>query len=148
MEYVLGLSHSTSPLASFLAIRVGLMLNSLVVQGKRAKCATSPREHLREVCRDLHFPRPRTIQGQPTKASYHGEHLKGTTYVLGSPHRDHLKDAARMKGFFSWRTSKGGHLSTRLISWGTSQGSCMSTVLISWRTSQRSCLISARKVLF
>ena len=72
-----------------------MKLNSLVVRGQRDRCATSPGEHLREPCRDLHCSRPRTVQDQPPKASHHGEHLKGTARVLGSSHGDHLKEACR-----------------------------------------------------
>ena len=85
-----------APLTSFQAIGVRMTLNSLVVRGQRARCVISLGEHLREACRDLCCPRPRTVQGQPPKASYHGEHLKGAARVLGSSHREHLKGAARV----------------------------------------------------
>ena len=74
-----------------------MTLNSLVVQGQRVMCVTSPEEHLRKACRNLRYPRSRIVLGQPPKASYHGEHLKGTARLLGSSHGDHLKEAARVQ---------------------------------------------------
>ena len=75
-----------------------MTLNSLVVQGQRARCTTSPGEHLKESYKDLRCPRSRTVLIQPPKALYHGEHLGGTTRLLGSSHGDHLKEAARVQG--------------------------------------------------
>ena len=82
-----------------------MKLNSLVVQGQRARCMTFPREHLREAYKDLCCSRSRTVQGKLPKASYHGEHLKGTSRVLGSFHRENLKEVARVQGL-----SHGEHL--------------------------------------
>ena len=109
-----------------------MTLNSLVVRGQRAKCATLPEEHLREACRDLRCPRLRTVQGQLPKASY--LLLKETTRVLGSSHGEHLKEVTKVHGSSHGKHLRGGHLSTRFISWRTSQGGHSSMRFISRRS--------------